>query len=475
MSIRPPDRDHRVVNVLLALATANLIAVMVTGGFSLPLGPYRIGLHSTSRSAAFVAVLAIWRVVWMRRGTSTKDDLIAWTKANASHLTLGAIVLVALGLRFWGLNNGLPAMTHSDEQDVVGHTIDMLKRSSLDPQWYHYPTAFMNLLLPSFAVYFVIGVGQGLWHTLADVPADAAGFYLVARAHSALLGTATVWFTYLLCRRAWPELKDARAGLIAAVLVAVSFNSVRSSHEAVTDVPMTAVATLALVAIVAVCQRGLRRDYVAAGLLIGLACSTKYSAAPLAGSLLIAHIWGRWPDRVWSMDAVLGFAAIPAGFFLGSPAILFDWHIFLEHVGWLQSFAGAATPEQAAGRFFEMVSHALGVGFGWPGALLSAAAMAATLYRPRREHIILLAFVVLSLTAITHSTHRWFPRYLVPLYPAVYALGAGLLVTVADWVERRWTLRPIYVTLALVVATIIIAAPQLQSALSYDYLASSQP
>jgi hypothetical protein len=238
---------------------------------------------------------------------------------------------------------------------------------------------------------------------------------------------------------------------------------------------MTAVATLALIAILAVCRRGRRRDYAIAGLLVGLACSTKYSAAPLAASFLIAHIWGRWPTGLLSWDAMLGVLAIPAGFFLGSPAILFDWHIFLEHVGWLQSFAGAATANDAARRSWEILSHARGVGFGWAAALLSGVALAATLYRPRREHIVLLAFVVLSVAAITNSSHRWFPRYLVPLYPAIYVLAAGVLVKTTDWMAARWAIRPVYVALALIAATVILVAPQLASTVSYDLLAASQP
>ena len=83
--------------------------------------------------------------------------------------------------------------------------------------------------------------------------------------------------------------------------------------------------------------------------------------------------------------------------------------------------------------------------------------------------------LVLSLAAITHSSHRWFPRYLVPLYPAIYVLAAGLLVRMADWGHQRWAIRPVYLALGLIVVTIILAAPQLASSLYYDSLMASQP
>jgi hypothetical protein len=450
---------------LLALALLNLCTVWIAGGFTLVSWPVRIASHSWWRAFAAVAVLTGWRLVWTNRASLSARHVRAWVQSHALDLTVGALVAMGLFLRLWGITNGAHG---PDEPDVVGHAIDMLKRSSLDPRWYHYPPLFLNLLLPSFAIYFVMGVGHGLWSTLAEVPTNAHGFYVVARAHSAVLGAATVWLTYRLGCRVWPASAGRIAGSIAAALVAVSFNHVRSSHFALTDAPLGAVVAAALIAILAMCATRRRRDYLLAGLLVGLACSTKYSAAPLVGSFLLAHCWGQ-PVRRWvSVEVLLGLVAMPVGFLAGSPAILTDWHIFLEHVGWLQSFSGAATSEDIAQRFGLIATSVFGSGgFGWPGAALSLIALAAVLYRPRREEIVLLAFVVLSLAAITHSSHRWFPRYLVPLYPPVYVLAGGLLVRLTE-IGRRQSIRPAYLLIVLLVIVAAIAAPQLAMSLAYD-------
>lgn len=469
MNVRPSNAggSHWFGNLLLTVASLNLAAVMLSGGYSLPLGFFAFRSHSVFRSALAVCALVAWRQLWPRRHEFAADRLWKVCVANWVPIALGLIVAGGTFLRFWGLSAGLPGIPHPDEPHVVGTAIEMLQRSSLDPRWYHYPPFFMILLLPSFALYYVVA-GHAFWGTLAEIPTQAPGFYHIARLHTAAFSAATIWLTYVLTRRVASDRAGQWAGLIAAALVAVSFNSVRSSHEAVTDAPLAAMTTIALIAIATMLQKSRRRDYVLAGLAVGLACSTKYTATALLAPLLLAHLLARPPARWLSLDAAIGAAAMPVGFLIGSPAVLFDWHIFLEHLGFMASFAHGATREVVLDRLGLIVKYAFESGFGTAGTIAATSALVVALHRRRPEELLLVAFVVLAVASMTNATHRWFPRYLVPIYPPVYALVGLLLVRAATLIHRQWTIRPIHLAIVVLAVTAIIAAPQLRESLSYS-------
>src|SRR5438445_656285 len=83
-------------------------------------------------------------------------------------------------------------------------------------------------------------------------------------------GAATALVTFLVGRR----FLSAPAGLIGAVVLAVSPVHVANSHFATNDVPMAFFAVLAYVFLWDVYSRGRGRDYVAAGVAIGLGIGT---------------------------------------------------------------------------------------------------------------------------------------------------------------------------------------------------------
>src|SRR5437879_3535766 len=86
-------------------------------------------------------------------------------------------------------------------------------------------------------------------------------------------------------RRAGPPLGLAGArllgrpvGLLAAAIEAVAFLPTYYAHLALNDVPALAPLSLSLLGSALVLRRGRARDYLLAGLGLGLACATKYTA-----------------------------------------------------------------------------------------------------------------------------------------------------------------------------------------------------
>ena len=100
-----------------------------------------------------------------------------------------------------------------------------------------------------------------------------APFLYITRAMSAVMGVLTVWWVYSLGKR----LFDETIAIFAAAFLALAFLHVRDSHFGVTDVAMTGLVMLTMVAIVRWRQSGKPIDAIAAGLAAGLAGSTKYN------------------------------------------------------------------------------------------------------------------------------------------------------------------------------------------------------
>jgi 4-amino-4-deoxy-L-arabinose transferase-like glycosyltransferase len=460
----PPDgrkvwTDGRTLaDGLLFVATLNLLSIPIAGGFAFSVGGLQLG------SPSFLWSLVIWLAAagvrfGGRIGELRPGSLGAWLKARRYGLLVALLTVVGFGLRIAGIDFGLPLLVQPDEPSVAGVAVELLRSGWIDPQWYVYPTFFMLLMLPAFAIYYVYGRGNGLLAPLDQVRATTPGFYLIGRYHSAVLGTLTIPLSYWLARRLLGGERGRQAGLIAAAIVTFSFIHVRESHFAVTDVPAAAVTTAALIAIAGVLHRGSTRDYLAAGLLCGLAASTKYTAAPVVLSLAAAHLLGRRPEPWLGRAPAIGLAAVPAGFLLGSPYALLNWKPFLEHLGWLGTYAGNPSPAQVRGTFAYVVGYSAESGFGRPVFWLLVAALAVALWRRQREQLVLIAFVLGSLPQMTYSTHRFFPRFLVPLVPPVAVLVGGLVADGIAWLQERQWLRPRYRAAAVAAIGLVLVAP----------------
>ena len=77
-------------------------------------------------------------------------------------------------------------------------------------------------------------------------------------------------------------------GLLAAAIEAVAFLPVFYAHLALNDVPTLAPLTLSLLGTAGVLRNGRARDYLIAGMGLGLACATKYTAGIVIVPLLAA-------------------------------------------------------------------------------------------------------------------------------------------------------------------------------------------
>lgn len=414
---------------------------------------------------AIVALRAAWRR-WQGGWPAAVAERI---RRHRVELTVAALTLAGLALRIWGLAFGLPLLLYPDEYSVVGVAIEMLRSGWIDPAWYVYPTFFMNLMLPGLAIQYLIGHAQGLFGSLAEISNRDPGFYWVGRLYAAALGALTIPAAYRLATASFRDGRGRRAGLVAAAIVAFSFIHVRESHYGVTDVPTGLVMTLAMIAIAGVLYRGRTADYAIAGLLCGLAGSTKYTALPILAPLAAAHLLGRPAERWRDRRVVVALGCVVAGFLIGSPYALLNWPPFLQHLGWNGHFAGAATPGRAASLFSQVAGYGMESGFGAPAFLLLVAALVGAIHRRRPASLMLASLLLAAVPLLTQTSHPFFARFLVPLVPTAGVLIGGLIVGAADLLARR-VRRPLAGTATVAIVTLLIVQGPLRESIQFDRL-----
>ncbi|HJZ49145.1 MAG TPA: glycosyltransferase family 39 protein [Roseiflexaceae bacterium] len=211
--------------------------------------------------------------------------------------TLTLIVLGALALRVWGVRGGLPYVDHPDEPNPINYVVRMLRTGDLNPHFFQKPSLYIYMLLGVLSIHYRLGLQSGLYGALDQMTVTThiyttiPGFFLWGRLLTVALGALTVAGVYVLGRRVW----GVGAGLIGALFLAISQFHIQHSQYVTTDVASGLFVLLSFVFAFAVARQGRWRDYLLAGLLAGMAASTKYNAGVIVLPIAAAHLlcWGR--------------------------------------------------------------------------------------------------------------------------------------------------------------------------------------
>jgi Dolichyl-phosphate-mannose-protein mannosyltransferase len=354
-----------------------------------------------------------------RRASAAPGDRVA---RRATALGIAVVLLVALALRLWNLDHGLPFAYNADEAEhFVPRAIAML-HGSLDPGYYENPPGFTYLLLLVFHLR-----GGDLARTFAADPEPA---FLTARVVVALLGTLGVGLTFWAGTRFY----DRRVGLVAAAVLAVAFLPVFYAKHALNDVVTLVPVTVALVACLVVHQRGRWPEWAVAGAAVGAATATKYTAGAMLVTLLVAAGLRVLDDRGELRRTLAGLAlaavALAAAFAVLNPfALLNPSEAHSQVVGQSrQAGTGKLGHDDAPGALYYLGT--LTWGLGWLPLAAAAGGVVAGLRRDWRRTLLLVAFpLVLFLFLSTQA--RFFGRWLLPAYPALCVLAGYGVVALA--------------------------------------------
>ena len=347
---------------------------------------------------------------------------------------LAVVLLGGLGLRLWGVRQGLPYAYNADEADhFVPHAIKMFVQGTLNPHYFANPPAFTYVLHWLFALWY--GGANGAIRAFALHP---EAVYTLARVAAAMLGTIALWLLYLTGARLW----NRAVGLLAAAVEAVAFLPVFYAHLALNDAPTLAPATLSLLGTAGVLRKGRARDYLLAGVGLGLACATKYTAGIVLVPLLVA-VLARYLDggRRALARALVGIVLAGLGallaFFIANPYALLDYSAFhgeLVHQSTLSAESqGKLGAPKEGGLVYYLWSFTWGLGWG---PSLAALAGAVTVWRDERRLGWLLVPAALAFVLFMGLQGRYFGRWLIPIFPVVCLLAAFFVVQAIGWCTR---------------------------------------
>ena len=382
---------------------------------------------------------------------------------------LALLLILALGLflRLWRLDYGqeLPYLAHTDEPTQYNPAIRIIKESDWNPHFFNYPS--LTIYIDTLVFYGAYGVGKltGTYTSLQDLQTIrtaqmAVGrvgnpeLLLLGRATTAVMGTATIVLVYALARRLS---KRPWAGLLAALVLAISMPHVRLSHYMTVDVIATFFAVACVTGCTLAIGRGQSRYLWLAALCGGLAASSKYNYAVLAVPVTLACLyessvdWGRRLLRLVACGLVFCLA-----FVLTSPYILLDWenarqgiereleHYAQGHLGITGNSFVWYTRYLWRANVFYLLFGLLGLG--------------AALKRRWRAALPLVAATVVYAWLIGRQAVH-FDRNVLPVLVwltagvgiAADALVAWLPERLRDWQVTlvRWPIRPLPVLLAL--------------------------
>ena len=255
-----------------------------------------------------------------RQATADRMDAVRASATRRPDWTIAAIVVIlfiALLLRLWGVNWDGGLHLHPDErflsfvtQDIevpgsIGAYFDS-ENSKLNP--YNRGGSFVYGTFPLFLTKIVgeaadkvenapvIGSGIDLlFDNRGERSRDLtlAGYdgNLVGRTLSALFDTGTVFLVFLI----GGLLFNRRVALLAAFLVAISAFHIQLSHFFTVDTFATFFTLLTIYFSVRISKGGSWPYYALAGAAYGFALSSKISALPLAGVIVLAVLIRLWP------------------------------------------------------------------------------------------------------------------------------------------------------------------------------------
>lgn len=359
-------------------------------------------------------------------------------------LALSAILVLALGLRLWGIEYGLPFGYQIDEERLYTRlAVIMLADGDLNPGYFQNPPLYMYVLEAVFALQHS---GSDAALLIGDVP-DRGELYLTARVVTAVLGTIGVWLVFVAARRFF----DTAVALLTALLLAVAFMPVFYSHVALNNVPAMTAATLALIGVAGILHRGRRADFVLAGIGVGVAAATKYTAGIVVVPLLIAALLspggraelrrvqipprlrglrpvrrlaprGSFPVEARLRNAAIALGVAFAAFVISNPHAVINFSHFLRAVG----TQGRLVDENKYGQDpdggipFYIESWTWSI--GWIPALAAIAGAVLLWRRDRRTFWVLVPIVPVFIVYMGWQT-RYFGRWMLPVLPIVCMLA----------------------------------------------------
>jgi 4-amino-4-deoxy-L-arabinose transferase-like glycosyltransferase len=370
-------------------------------------------------------------------------------------LVIFLLVILAAGLRICGIWWGLPEVYEEatplrEAWGIWGWGAN--DTFDLNPHFFHYPSL---TIYAQFIGQAILYLGMRMMHVVdstlgfrVQYVVDQTPFLLVGRLITVLFSIASVWIIY----RTGKKIGGRPAAVTAALLLAVNAFHISKSQVVEVDVPLAFFVVLTFWFLVRLIGKPTMKSYIFSGVSLGLAVSTKYTAALLVLSLLAAHLIARRnlhdskrqrkarksEREAWKrFSTALVVAALV--FFVTSPFVIIDAstasrHLAIERQHMRVGHFGVGTSGTWL-YYLRSLSERL---LGWPlllvfiGAIVYLAGL-----RRRSWAIVIVSFCVPYLLAVSSWAMRA-DRYLMPIVVPAMLLAGGMVSEGLELYKRRW-------------------------------------
>ncbi len=384
----------------------------------------------------------------------------ALKRPSAAAWTLAGILIAGLALRLWGIRSGLPIVYNLDEYAHFTVTAVNMFGDGLNPNYFQNPPAYTYLLHALFSIWFGVppigSMGTAVHHAFDT---DPTTIYTIARATSALMGIGAAWLMYFAGKR----LYGVGVGLATAAFMCFTFLPVHYSHFALNDVPTLLPLALGIFGLAGVINNGRLLDYSIAGLGLGLATATKYTAAALCVAIGVAWLIRFFENKERGKKEFLyliAAAAISAvAFIVANPYALLDPHEFAYQVRRQSNYTSSIEKlgtDDTNGWFY--YAWTMWWGFGALPLILAVAGAITALVKDWRRSLPLVLFGLLVFLFMGKEL-RFYARWMMPVYP-VLALFAGYAVLeLARWLTPKFARgdggSPAYAAVAVIAVALV--------------------
>lgn len=343
---------------------------------------------------------------------------------------LAALLALGAVLRYWPLAGGGP-VPHPDEFNATVWPL-LVALGDPEPSVFYYPTLHTYILAAihwlralalaptDMSAHTWLGV-QYFWHEAETLH--------VARLVQFVCACVSLYLLAALAKTLYGE----RAGLIAAGLGAISLLAIRQSPIAGLDIPMAMWFVAAVLAASRLTPHSSVRAYAVAGVLVGVAASTKYHGAMAGVAVLTTHLaqgGSIWDRRLW----LAGVGAV-AAFVVGSPYTVLTPVAFIEGFSGLVEHASTGLGDQGPGWIHHLLLS-LRINLGWAGLTALVVGLWLSFRGSAAARAAAMTFVVFYL--VIGASPLVFTRYAMPLALLQCVLVAGALERLFARIRHAW-------------------------------------
>ena len=341
------------------------------------------------------------------------------------------IILLGLILRLTGIQHGFPFIFHPDEPTIIRSALGI--RFNANPQHFDWPHLYIYI---NYFLYMIFAKFRGLLEVtnlkelvIGKFPLiwnDNLIFYYLTRCLSAILGALTAIPVYL----SGKSLFGRKVGLLGALAIVLMPYHVWHSHYSMGDIPSAFLLAWGMYYSTLIIKTEKRKNYILAGLFIGLSASIKYNGGLSALMVPVAHFlrifWAnRDKDKIKNFGRIflnqegiksLFFSGLFAflGFLIGTPFALFDFKTFSSKeygrgAFWQFTNVGSVNSSQHFDKFISESFDRLLVDTGYVVIPVFFVVLAFTFYRilkkkAEEQDLFLTLFLFVSLFMIWYES-----------------------------------------------------------------------